>query len=360
MKHTVVFRLESIHYRGEAVGNDWTFYFRTLAGLTRIDSSIQPQEADRTPRVIGIAEVENTEEITDTWWVSVIEKDMTQDDRAVSSRHQVPLFIEPGAEYMRTISVDVADTGRIGRNDRATLDFEIIALVLDANEETPDLIASPTPQDPGPDIEYPTDTAGSFPHQFEAIAEGVNPRSVPVVASLEAILTTDKTGSSQRDNALVHFREAFTNTYPLPHLVPEIALYRIANAEGKLFWSSQNSSQGLRSQARIINALNDAIPPQGGKSPAFQRHRNALVTELLEPKFTGDFGAAATALANIILSLTTDRPERTSVNRDVYVRTEELNWFSGIWRRAFFVEPTPFSGPDNDIWLVVWTDGWSE
>ena len=360
MKSTIVYRLESIHYRGENIGNDWTFYFRTHAGLTRLESSLKVGEMNQVLRTIGLVDVEDQEELTDTWWVSVIEKDKAQDDRAVSSRYVVPLLIEPGAEFMRTISVDVSDTGRLGRNDRATLDFEILAYVLEPDQQTPALDASPVPADPKPDIEFPTDTAGNFPSQFEAIADGVNPKSVPVTAQLEAILTTGKTGNSQQDAALILFRDAFTSRYSPSHVTPEIALYRIANTEGIPFWSSQNSSQGLRSQSRIIDALNDAIPPQGGKSPSFQRRRNELIHELLDSKFTGEFGSAATALADLIITLTEDRPERTSISRDIYIRTEEINWFSGVWRRAFFIEPTPFSGPDQYIWLVVWTDGWEE
>ena len=359
MAQTIIYQVENFQYRGEGIGNDWLFYIRTQAGLAHFESSIRPGENDVTTRVIGILE-EESEEITDTWWVSVIEKDAGQDDRAASSKHIISLSVEPGNAYERMISVEVADTGRLGRNDKAVLDFHLLAYVLEDNEEVPTMDAEIIPPDPKPDIEYPTETAGSMPAQFPAIADGSNPKSVPVTAQLYANLTRGVAGKSPREDVLARFLNAFSSSYHPADFIPQISLYQISNEEDLSFWSSQNSSMGLRTQQRIINALNDAIPPLGKQTSRFERHRYELAGRLLAEKFAGEFGPAATALADLIMELTEDRPRRVSIGRDLYTRSEELNWYTGVWHNAFFIEPTPFSGPDKSIWLVVWSDGWEE
>ena len=356
----VVYRVERIHYGGDAVGNDWTFYFNTAAGLTRFGSSLGLGETVESRRVVGVFEAKDGDQVTDAWWVSVIEKDFTQDDRAVSSRHLVPIVIEAGRSYTRTINVEVADTGRLGRKDRAMLDFEISAEILHAEQPAPALEAERVPREPGPDIEEPTETAGEFAASFRAIADGVNPKSVPVEASLEVLLQPGDVSSNAHGGALSQFLENFSSSMAPSHFDSQIALYRVANPEGIRFWSSQNSSRGLRTQARIMEALEQALPAQGSTQSNFERRRGALVPVLLESRFAVQFGPAANALAALIISLTEDRPERVAINRDIYTRTSALNWFSGVWHHAFFVEPTPFSGPDAFIWLVVWSDAWEE
>ena len=359
MAHTIIYQVENFQYRGEGIGNDWHFYIRTQAGLARFESSIRPGENDIITRVVGIVEVEQ-EEITDTWWVSVIEKDASQDDRAASSKHIISMAIESGNAYERLISVEVADTGRPGRNDKAVLDFHLLAYILEENETAPPLDAEIIPPDPKPDIEYPSEIAGRMPAQFPAIADGSDPRSVPVTAQLKAQLVRGASGKSSREDVLNRFLNAFSSSYHPPDFTPQISLYKISNVEGLSFWSSQNSSMGLRTQGRIIDALNDAIPPLGKQASRFERLRYDLTGRLLADKFSGEFGPAATALADLIMELTEDRPRRVSISRDLYTRSEELNWYTGVWHNAFFIEPTPFSGPDKSIWLVVWSDGWEE
>ena len=354
----IVYRLESVRYRGEGVGNDWHFYFRTQAGLTRLDSGIRLDDTSRPLKVIGIHTAQANTELTDTWWVSVVENDFFQDDRAASSKHVVPIYVEPGVEITRTITVEVTDTGRIGQSNRAWLDFEIVAAVLNPDQPLPELEA--IPQEADPDIERPTTTAGAFPDRFEAIADGVDPRSVPVVAHKVLQLERGVTPADNREERLLQFLEHFSNHHAPAHTPPSIALYRIENPDGILFWSSQNGSMGMRTQARIMDAVNEAIPAQGGGNPTFVRGKHTLVVELFGNTFAGTFGAAAAALAEVVMELTEDRPERTSINRDLYTRTSQLDWYSGMVTRAFFIEPTPFSGPDRDIWLVVWTDPWEE
>ena len=359
MPHTIVYQLENFQHYGEAIGNDWVFYLHTQAGLARIESSIRPREYDTTRRVIGIVEEERGE-ITDTWWVSVIEKDATQDDLAASSKHIISMVVEPGNAYERMISVEVADTGRKGRNDKAILDFHFLAYVLEENEPVPSLDVEILPQDPKPEITYPTKIAGSLPAQFDAIADGVDPKSVSVSAQLQSQIVRGIAGKSPRENVLTRFIESFSVDYHPSDFIPQISIYYISNEDGIPFWSSQNSSQGLRTQSRIIDALNQAIPPLGKQTSRFIRHRGELSHRLLSEKLTGDFGPAATALADLIMELTEDRPRRVSINRDLYTRSEQLNWFTEIWHHAFFVDPTPFRGPDKGIWLVVWSDGWEE
>ena len=233
-------------------------------------------------------------------------------------------------------------------------------MVLGPDEKVPTLDATLLPPDANPDIERPVLTAGEFPAQFEAVAEGVNPRSVPVIAERTSHLKLGETGSTDRDEILARFLKNYSSTYGPQHFVPEIALYKIRSEKGDPFWSSQNSSMGLRTQQRIMRALDKALPVQGGGSPAFHRARHAIIAELLQYKFASEFGPAATALADLIMELTEDRAHQASISRDLYSRETSLDWFSGVWNRAFFVDQTPFSSPDREAWLVLWSDAWEE
>ena len=104
----IVYRADRIRYMGEPIGNDWSFYFHTSAGISHFESSLEPGNVDQTPKVIGVFEAEENEELMDTWWVSVVEKDTMQDDRAVSSRHVAPIIVERGVEVIRTIPVEIS------------------------------------------------------------------------------------------------------------------------------------------------------------------------------------------------------------------------------------------------------------
>ncbi len=356
----IVYRLDRIHYRGEAVGDDWTFYFQTPAGLSEMQSSVGTGETDSTQRVIGVRQAQEDDEVSDTWWVSVIEADFVTDDRAVSSRHVVPYIVHPGAHYSRTISVEVTEAGVLGQPNTATLDFELRAEILDPGDPTPPLDVTLLPPDADPDIEHPTVTAGECPQQFTAIAEGVGPSDVPVTAEKEIELDRGVAGTNQREEALAEFLTHFASDLGPFRFVPRIALYRVANPDGIEFFSGQNSSMGQRSQANIIEALNDAIPVQGGGSPTFEREDHAIVPDLLNHKQAGEFGAAATALAALIMELVDSQPERATVARHLFTRETDLDSFSRVWNHAFFVEPTPSSDPSPDLWLIVWSDAYEE
>ena len=362
MPFKILYHLDRVHYRGESIGSDWTFYIHTAAGLSKLEAKVHPGENHYRGWVVAVHPVDGEEgaELIDTWWVSAVEKDQAEDDFGVTSRFRVPLILEHGVEMMRTMTAEVVDTGRNGRRDVAQLDFKVAALVLDSDSPQPDLDATPVPRDARPEIEYPFATAGEFPTRFNAIADGVDPKSVPVMAHKVVELKLGEEPNNPRDQILARFLENFTYDVRPSGISPKIALYQISNRDGIRFWSSQNSSMGIRSQARIIDALNRAVPPLGGGTPRFERGRHNIVSLLLQPKFAGEFGPAATALADLIMVLTEIRPERVSISRDLFTRTVELNRFSGIWTNAFFVEPTPFSGPDPDVWLIVWTDAWEE
>ncbi|MDH5521368.1 MAG: hypothetical protein OEZ14_12640, partial [Acidimicrobiia bacterium] len=325
-----------------------------------MQSNLGIGETDSTQRVIGVRQVHQDDEPLDTWWVSVIEADFVQDDRAVSSRHVVPLAIQPGVQFMRTISVEIAEAGVTGHANTAVLDFVVRAEVLVPNEPAPSLDVTLLAPDADPDIEHPTVTAGDCPAQFTAVAEGVGPSEVPVTAELVVELDRGAAGSNPREEALAGFLTHFSSDLGPFNFVPKIALYRISNPDGIEFFCSQNSSMGQRSQANIIEALNDAIPVEGGGSPTFDREDDAIVPNLLNSKLTVEFGPAATALAALIMELVDTQPERTTVARHLFTRETELDWFTQVWNDAFFVDPTPFSDPSPDIWLIMWSDAYEE
>jgi len=360
MSLNIVYRLNRVEYRGESVGDDWTFYLHTPAGLAQLQSSIGPGETDPTQRVIGVREAQEDDDVVDNWWVSAIEDDFVQDDRAVSSRHLVPLIVTPGAVFMRTVNVEVVEAGVSGVPHEAVLDFEILAFILGPDEPVPPLDVTVLPPDADPDIELPTVTAGECPQQFDAVAEGVGLTEVPVTAERMIELERGSAGSNPLEEALADFLMQFASDLGPQTFVPKIGLYRIANPDGIEFWGGQNSSMGQRSQTQIIEALNDAIPVEGGGSPTFERAPYAIVSELLNNKFAGEFGAAATALAELIMALVETQPERNAVARDLFTRETDLDGFTRIWNHAFFVEPTPFAGPDPDVLLVVWSDAFEE
>lgn len=115
---------------------------------------------------------------------------------------------------------------------------------------------------------------------------------------------------------------------------------------------------GRRNQLALVDAFAEAAPPASGVPLEFEV-RASLLVELLAHADTSDLRPKAQALAELIAALVTQHPERAPVERSVYVRTATIDAHAGEWTRALFIDPTPFAGPDERLWMVAWTDAWT-
>ena len=120
---------------------------------------------------------------------------------------------------------------------------------------------------------------------------------------------------------------------------------------------------GQRNNRTIVGSFAAAAPPVGvpiyAELGGFEQ-RSSLLVELLGDANAVELGPTAEALAELIAALVIEAPEHATVEREVYVRTTLIGEISGEWCSAFIVDPSPYSGPDELAYLVVWTDSWTE
>jgi hypothetical protein len=201
-----------------------------------------------------------------------------------------------------------------------------------------------------------------LPLQFTAELEGADVVNLPVVGERLLLLGRDHVDGDPRAAALANFLDHFADEVAPAEFEPRAALYELRNLDSQPFWVGQNSSMGQRNNQRIIEAFAKLAPPLGIATHAelggFER-RASMLLELLGEAHTDELTPAADAIAKLIAALISE-PEHAPVDREIYVRTTVIDEFSGDWTRAFIVDATPFAGPEEFAWLVVWTDAWIE
>lgn len=362
----VIYELTDVAATGENLGDDWTFYVHTGAGLVSFSAAVH-STGDRPPRVIGV----RTRPSPDTdptferelWWASATEHDLAVPEHGAGLFTPVWIPLEPGLEVHRTLEFDVAEARNWARHNRvAHLRLDLRARVESASE-APAPALDATPLIPNASVPRPELTAGELPQQFTVNLEGIDIDDLPVVGDRILWVGRDDADDVPRAEALGRFLTHFAGGFMPAWHEPRAALYQLRNSEDQPFWIGRNSSMGQRNNRRIIEAFAGLAPPLG--PPIHDglggfEERMSLLVELLGPAHTAELGPSAEAVAQLIAALVTQHPERATVEREVYVRTAMIDEHSGEWTRAFIVDPSPYSGPDESAWLVVWTDAWTE
>lgn len=359
----VVYRLARITHTGDGVGDDWTIYLHTGAGLVRVASRVVPAGDDPRERVIGVREVEIGAPVTfanESWWVSATEHDSKFPDRGAGLYTPVALPLEPEAEVWRSLVLEVAESG--GSPDtsrRAELRVDLYARVeLAGDVPAPKLDAVPLA--PDADVPRPTRTAGELPEAFTVDLHGVGfDVMVPVTARRKHDVSLLAGADSPIAEALRTFLKHHTNTRPPASFTPRAVVYELSNAAHAPFWIGDNSSMGHDNHALLIAAFAAAAPPLGSESEGFEV-QPSLLRHLLAYKHTIELGPAAAAIAGLVAALTTEHPEQSTVERAFFMRTSIIDDISGEWTYVTFIDPTPFSGPEASAWMLVWTDAWVE
>jgi hypothetical protein len=360
----VIYELVRVAYTGESIGEDWTFYLHTGAGLVCLDSKLGPGGEDRRIRVIGVREVEIEADEDgprferELWWASATEHDPAVPDHGAGLFVPVSIPLEAEVEIWRSLEFDVAETGPAGRTRQtAHLRFDVRARVeVRGDEPSPKLDATPLVGDAA--VPKPQQTAGELPESFAAEVEGVE-AMIPVVGRRRQLVGRDYAGDDPRGLVLANFLTHHSGGFLPGWFEPRAALYELSNIDELPFWAGENSSMGLRNHRISIEAFAEAAPPLGAGLRAFEVRRS-LLAELLGHAHTAELGPAASAIAELIAELVSQHPERATVERQVFVRTATIDEHSGEWTRVLFVDPTPFAGPDTSLWMVAWTDAWTE
>lgn len=357
----IVYELTHVARSGENVGDDWTFYVHTGAGLVCLESGVH---ADSRPQVIGArtrpaphGEAEFEREL---WWASATERDRSASEHGTSLFMPVWLPLEPGLEVHRSLELDVVESPNDGR--RTHLRFDIRARIEQPGD-TPAPALDVTPLRPNAAVPRPELIAGELPTHFMAELEGVELDKLPVIGERVLLLDRHHVDGDPGAAALAHFLTHFAGGFLPAWYEPRAALYQLRNPDDQPFWIGHNSTMGQRNDRRIIEAFAQLSPPLGapiaGDLNGFEE-RSSLLVELLGDAHTAELEPSAKAVAQLIAALTSRHGERATVEREIYVRTAMIDEHSGEWTRAFIVDPSPFSGPDKSAWLVVWTDAWTE
>lgn len=140
-----------------------------------------------------------------------------------------------------------------------------------------------------------------------------------------------------------------------PGLQPEAALYRVQGVDAH--WVFDPRTDGL-----LLPYLDSVleVSPWGCvpfQAPLFRA--SDLLTFSLEGRRALAMAAAADGLSDLLVSLGT---ADAGTWQPVYERACDLDdeGFNRLNTFVFFVDPTPFSGPDTESWLVVLRTGYSE
>lgn len=370
----IVYELVGVAYSGDNLGDDWTFYVHTGAGLVCFNHRLRRgDQAHR--RVIGVRELQPSsvavEFEREMWWASATEHDSAVPEHGAGLFTPVAIPLEAGVELRRTLEFNVAEPEVLApRNRVAHLRFDIRARV----ERSADAPAPPlevTALVPDAPVPTPERTAGELPARFKAEVEGVTVHSgfddnISVVAECRLLVGRDHVDNANdaRADALANFLTHYSGGFLPAWFEPRAALYEIRNRDNRPFWAGENSSMGRRNHLALVRAFAEAAPPLAGRSPGggaggFER-RPSLISDLLSNTNTSDLAPSAAALAELIATLVGQHPERAPVDRELFVRTTIVDEHSGEWTRVLFVDPTPFSGPDELLWMVEWTDAWTE
>ncbi|MFO7565250.1 MAG: hypothetical protein R6X02_21585 [Enhygromyxa sp.] len=358
----VIYELTDLACTGDGLGDEWTFYVHTGAGLVCFN------RRGGVPRVLGVRSPPDSPGgepafERELWWASATEHDLAVPEHGAGLFTPVSIPLAPGLEVHRSLAFEVAEARRWPRRERvAHLRLEIRARVEEAGDApAPKLDA--TPLIPDASVPRPELTAGELPESFTVELEGVEVDDLPVVGERILLLGRDHADDEPRAAALGNFLTHFAGGFMPAWYEPRAALYQLRNVDGLPFWIGRNSSMGQRNNRRIIEAFAGLAAPLGtpihGELGGFEE-RASLLVELLGNAHTSELGPAAEAIAQLIAALVSEHPERATVEREVYIRTALIDEHSGEWTRAFIVDPTPYSGPDQSGWLVAWTDSWTE
>lgn len=211
---------------------------------------------------------------------------------------------------------------------------------------------------PKPDLPEPEETPATLPQSFAAELEGVD-AMVPVTATLHTLVEYGEAGASPLAELLASFLVRNTGNPILTGQVARAAIYELRNVDDQPFWGGENSSMGQQNQQVLIDAFAEAAPPLGDGGEGFVTEPSLLL-RLLRDKTTVELAPTAESIAELIAALIQEYPAQARVERRVFVRTSIIDDMSGEWTHAFFVDPTPLSGPDTSLWMVAWTDAWTE
>jgi hypothetical protein len=356
-----------VAYQGENIGNDWSFYLHTGAGLVRLSSKLAHGRDDGRAQVIGVRGVSPAPAAPATavrferelWWVTAIERDIGRDDHGISMLMPVVVPLEPGVRVQRVLDVDVRESRRRGRV--AKLRFDLQAQVERGDQPAVQLDGTLIPAvEPSPWA-----TAGRLPDRFTAEVEGLDGSTMPVTGERRILTDRNYAGDDPCSEAFVDFLVRHSGDFMPRWFTPQIALYELRNPNGRRFWAGEDSTPSRRNHQKIVDGFATASPIPAGLGAARQLRptvsfepRSSMLDSLLMPKLAGEVAQSASTIAELIAALTARHPEYAPVARRLYVRTVAMDEHSGELTRVMFIDPTPFAGPDMALWMIAWTDAW--
>jgi hypothetical protein len=194
-----------------------------------------------------------------------------------------------------------------------------------------------------------------LPASVPALVEGVGG---PVAVTLDRVVSTREAATTpfaaSARPVLQRFGRQQTSSLPAG-LQPEVAVYRMSGAASHWVYND-------RTAAGVLAALEPTLETTpagctGFGAPLFRPQE--LYRFVLESRRSGALVSAAAGLADLLTALGT---ADSATWQPVYQRSCQLDdeGFMTLDHFVFLVDPTPFSDPSAESWVVVLRTGYSE
>ncbi|MCB0364582.1 MAG: hypothetical protein H6624_08865 [Bdellovibrionaceae bacterium] len=207
--------------------------------------------------------------------------------------------------------------------------------------------------------------ANKLPTSFSFTGEGVG-GNVKVVANVLYSLEQGGVPTPDADKLellLLKFLDLQTGGGAPGFFTPNLSLYKLTPVKaGEKLWIGRNSSMGWRSIKMILADLEKQLPwPAANLCESFSTEYSteSVAKELIADKGLEKIVPAAENLAAIYKEFRKEG-HGYGMNDPLFTRGCQIDSFTGASYHVFFVDRTPYSAPETEVYMVLYTDAYEE
>lgn len=152
-------------------------------------------------------------------------------------------------------------------------------------------------------------------------------------------------GAPEYESILTRFHAS------IPDESRRVALFEVKGDQK--FWLGSSSSMGTRSLERMVGLMASNLTPERADRCGSMTKEESLLSHLFEGANATELAVGTGGLASLVTGLVSEGGESVRIERPVYVMGCVLDSFTYQTFSVFFVDPTPFRGPDENSYVVL-------